>query len=260
MRSRIILVIGLALLCAPRAAHADEPEQSTGPSPLARTTPRADFLFHQPRGWINVNGGLLMPRTSGDLFSFFRDQLTIGKGDFEAREIGLEVGVAVSPRFDLVTGVEGGRTQVGSEYRDFVTAGRQSINQSTKLSRASVTFGGRYALLGHGRRLSRFAFAPRRVSPFVGAGVTVAHYHLVQAGDFVDYQDLRIFNHYYSSSGWGVGQYVQAGADIQIWRAVFLQMHGKYTWAKSPLANDFVGFDGIDLSGFRSSTGISVVF
>ena len=259
MQSRIILLIGLALICSAPGARAGD-DQAPAPPSIVRSPQTPDFLLREPRGWIGLNGGWLFPRTDGDLFRFFSDQLTIEKEAFRSKELGMEVGVAATRRLDIVGGVEGGRREIGSEYRDYVTPTRLPINQTTKLTRATMTIGARYAVLGHGRRLSRFAFVPRRVSPFVGAGVNVTHYKLQQLGQFVDFTDLGIFNHFYSSTGWGTGQYLQAGADVQIWRMVFLQWQGKYTWSRSDLGADFVGFDGMDLSGFRSGTGVSVVF
>jgi len=34
----------------------------------------------------------------------------------------------------------------------------------------------------------------------------------------------------------------------------------RYAWGHAKLSSDFVDFDGIDLSGFRTSTGITIVF
>jgi hypothetical protein len=39
-----------------------------------------------------------------------------------------------------------------------------------------------------------------------------------------------------------------------------VKVDARYGWAHADLDSDFVGFHGIDLAGFRESTGISVVF
>jgi hypothetical protein len=88
----------------------------------------------------------------------------------------------------------------------------------------------------------------------------MVHYDFRQSGEFVDFVDLSIFPHTFQSGGWSVGPHVDGGADLQIWRMLFLNVGVRYAWAHSTLSPDFVGFEGIDLSGLRSSTGITVVF
>ena len=47
---------------------------------------------------------------------------------------------------------------------------------------------------------------------------------------------------------------------VQIYRALFLNVGARYAWVHSGLDKTFVGFDGIDLTGFKGSTGVTVVF
>src|SRR5436190_1284267 len=93
-----------------------------------------------------------------------------------------------------------------------------------------------------------------------GADVIVGYYSFAQRGQFVDYADLSVFNDRFMSDGWSVGPYLQGGADVQVWKHLFVTFDGRYTWMHAGLDPDFVGFDGIDLAGFRGGTGISVVF
>ena len=248
---RIVVFCGLLLWSAGAAAQ-DRPPQAPARSP--------DFFLAPPRGWISVGGGLIVPRAGGELFRFVSDQLTVDRSDLRTPVFDLEAGIALAPNFALVTGFETGRQQVPSEYRHFVSAIAQPIEQTTKLEQLNVTVGLRYAPLGMGRRISRYAFIPRRIVPSIAAGVNLAHYQLTQSGQFVDYVDLSIFTDSFQSNGWAAGPYVRAGADVQVWRHVFLAVSGKYSWAHAGLDNDFVGFPGIDLAGFTGHTGFSVVF
>jgi len=54
-----------------------------------------------------------------------------------------------------------------------------------------------------------------------------------------------------------------AGADKnRTWPFPFepsISLEGKYVWGDDDLSRDLVGFDGIDLDGFRFSTGVSFV-
>jgi hypothetical protein len=118
----------------------------------------------------------------------------------------------------------------------------------------------RYSPLGRGRSISRYAFIPRRLVPYAGGGVTFAFYQFSQRGQFVDFSDLSIFTDRFASDGWTSGPYAHAGVDVQAWKRLFVTFDGRYTWLHSTLDSDFSGFDGIDLAGFRASTGISIVF
>ncbi len=260
MTPRILLLLGLMLLGAVPQSNADDDAQRPTSPPLTRSPNSPDFMLRAPRGWLSVGGSMVYPRADGDIFTFFNNHLTLAPSDFRSAAAVLEVGVTLAPHVDIVTGVEGGRRRVGSEYRDFVFANRDPIQQETRLTTANMTVGMRYLPLGRGRRLSQFVFVPRRVSPFVGAGLNVGHYRLSQSGQFVDVEDRSIFRSFLRSSGWGTGSYLQGGADLQIWRGLYLKVDGKYTWVRSSLTDDFVGFDGINLSGFRTTTGLSVMF
>jgi hypothetical protein len=41
---------------------------------------------------------------------------------------------------------------------------------------------------------------------------------------------------------------------------LFATIQGRYTQASAELSSDFIDFDPIDLSGFRMSAGINVIF
>ena len=81
-----------------------------------------------------------------------------------------------------------------------------------------------------------------------------------QVGDFVDFVDSSVFHDAFASNGWAPSAHVFGGTDIQLHRMIFLQVEGRYRWAKAELDADFLDFDPIDLSGFAMTTGISVLF
>jgi hypothetical protein len=85
-------------------------------------------------------------------------------------------------------------------------------------------------------------------------------YKFEQSGDFVDFVDLSVFADYFSSSGVTPSLHVFGGADVHLYRILFLTTEGRYVWANAKLGQDFVDFDPIDLAGFRLSTGISLMF
>jgi hypothetical protein len=228
--------------------------------PATRLPRSADFLFGAPRGSVSVRGSWLVPRAGGDLFEFVSEQLTLERSDFRARGFATDVAVAVTPRFDVVAGFDIAREETGSEYRRFVASNSQPIAQATRLQQTTVSGGVRYSLLGRGRSISRYAFIPRRIVPYAGAGATVGFYSFAQRGQFVDFTDLSIFTDRFVSDGWTVGPYVHGGADVQVWKRLSVTFDARYTWLHADLDSDFGGFDGIDLAGFRGGTGISILF
>jgi len=251
-----LIAIGVA---APALAD-DDPSSPAEPQNTPSLTGGPDFLFGRPRATISFNGTWVVPRAGGDLFTFVGNQLTINRSDFRRTGFTGAVGIRVTPQLDVVSDVEISARSIGSEYRQYVKADRSEITQTTKFNQAAVAVGARYFPIGRGQDISKYAFLPRRVVPYVGAGASFTHYTFSQVGEFVDYVDLSIFSHSFSSDGWAVGPHVDTGADVQIWRMFFVNVGARYGWGHAKLGADFVGFDGIDLSGFRSSTGITIVF
>ena len=239
-------VATLALLATPAAALAQAPAH--------------DFLLGQPIGWLAVRGSWLVPEANGELFTFVNDQLTIDKGDFRTAGITAEFGMAIRPRLDLVAGIESGRQTLNSEYRHFIDNAGLPITQTTSIVQTNITGGVRFDLLSPGRAISRYAFVPATITPYVGGGGGFFYYGLTQTGDFVDYATLRVFPDQFKSNGWSPSGHVLGGADIRWWRSLFVSIEGRYVWAHGDLDTDFIGFDGINLDGFRLSTGVSVFF
>jgi hypothetical protein len=147
-----------------------------------------------------------------------------------------------------------------SEYRDFVDNNLLPIQQTTSLNTTQIMGGIRYALLPRGREVSRLAWVPSKVVPYVGAGAGAILYEFRQNGDFVDFADNSIFYEAFHSQGWSPAAHVFGGVDVQIYRSLYATIQGRYTKAAGELDADFIDFDPIDLSGFRMSAGINVLF
>ena len=222
--------------------------------------PAQDFLLGRPIGWVALRGSWLVPAANGDLFNFVNEQLTIDKGDFRTAGISAEFGMAIRPRLDVVAGVDSGRQTLQSEYRHYIDNAGLPITQTTSIVQTNITGGVRFDLLSPGRAISRYAFVPSTITPYVGGGGGFFYYGLTQTGDFVDYATLRVFPDQFKSNGWGPSAHVLGGADIRWWKSLFVSIEGRYVWAHGDLDDDFIGFDGINLDGFRLSTGVSVFF
>jgi hypothetical protein len=230
---------------------------SAQPDPQGRS---ADFLFGRPKASIAVRGGWVFASAGSDLFDFVTDQLTIDKADFNVPAFATDVAIAITPRLDAQIGFEMSRMDTPSEYRDLVDNLFLPIEQQTALKTMHLGGGVRYALTPKGHEVSRLAWVPRRIIPFVGAGGGMVFYHFRQTGDFVDYVDMSVFTDTFRAKGWAPTAHAFGGVDIQLYRGLYSTFEGRYTKAAGKLGSDFIDFDPIDLSGFRMSAGINLVF
>lgn len=256
-RHIVRLVLGAALAAAaawPTSAHAQAARDA------APVESAADFLFGAPHAWIGVRGSYLLPRAGGELFTFVRDQLTLDNADFRAAGLSGDLGIVLPHGFDVVVGADVNRRTAPSEYRHFIASNGQPIAQTTRVRQTGVRAGLRWSPFSRGQRISRLAFIPRRVVPYADAGIATTFYSFSQVGQFVDPGSFAVFNDHFGSDGWATGPYAGGGLDLQLYRVLYLTVHARYTWLHGTLGSDFSGFDGIDLSGLRTSTGFTVVF
>ena len=242
------LLVAVSCWPASAAAQSQEPNRS------------ADFLFGRPSGSIAIRGSWNMAGAGSDLFDFVTEQLTIDKSDFNGPGIGGDFALSLTQRLDSEFGVFFARSSQPSEYRDFVDNDFLPITQSTSLKTIQLMASVRYALRPRGRDLSRFAWVPAKVVPYVGAGGGAIYYEFRQSGDFVDFQDLSVFRDVFRSNGWAPSVHAFGGVDVRLYRALYASVEGRYTKASAKLGTDFIDFDPIDLSGFRLSAGINLMF
>jgi hypothetical protein len=261
LRWILSMIAGLVTLISvqtPTLAAENDEQRDAGIA--APSAPRRDFYFAPPIGTIGLRGTWVFARAGSDLFDFVEDQLTVEKHDFSGPAVAMDLGIALKPRLDVVVGLQINRSSARSEYRDFVDDNRLPIEQTTRLKAVDLSGSIRYALLPRGYEVSRLAWVPRRVVPYVGAGVGAMWYEFEQSGDFVDFVDLQVFNDNFRSAGWAPSAHGFGGLDVRFHRRLFLTVEGRYVWANATLGDDFVDFDPIDLAGFRIATGVNFVF
>ena len=249
------------LLCAPGVSLARQPDDQSGQTARA-TQPISspDFFLGRPRASLGMRGNWFLPRASSDIFDFVTEHLTLERSSFNTPTFGAELGINISNRLDVVAGFDFGKSSTPSEYRAFVDNNRLPIEQRTEMKQFSAFGTLRYALLPKGRSISRLAWIPRTMIPYVGAGGGLMNYTFFQTGDFVDFQTSRVFNDVFRSSGWGPSAHIVGGLDVQVYRHIFMSFEGKYLWSSAELDQKFVDFAPIDLSGARFGAGIHLVF
>ena len=209
---------------------------------------------------IGVRGNWFMASAGSDIFDFVTDQLTLEKSNFNTGSLGVEFGLNLTPRVDLVAGMDLNRTNTPSEYRRFIDNRGLPIEQTTQLNQYNFTGSLKFALLPKGRNVSRLAWIPRTVVPYVGAGGGIGQYTFEQIGDFVDFQDNRVFSDVFESEGWAPIAHVFGGTDVQVFSKMLVSVEGRYSWSKADLEQDFIDFDPIDLGGFKIGVGVHLIF
>lgn len=244
----VVLLGALVLMAAPAAAQPAVP------------LPSPDFLFGTPKASAGVRGGWAFMRTRSDWYDFVTDTLTIERRDFNRPAIGADIGVALSRRLEVLGSVDFTRGTTLSQYRDFVDNLRLPIEQTTELTQANFSGGVKLYLLERGHEVSRLAWVPRAIVPYVGAGAGVLWYEMRQYGDFVDFVDSSVFGDAFISKGVAPSAHVFGGVDFKVWKRLYLTMDARYLWAAGDLGEDWVDFEPIDLTGARVSGGINVIF
>ncbi len=210
-----------------------------------------DFLLQRPSATVSLFGGWASTAEGGDTFEFVREHMTLEQGDFASPMVLAEVAWRVSELLDLSVGIEHSARTRASELRDWVTMDDQPIPQSSRFSRTRFQGSAKVYLLPRGRSVSRYAWVPNRVAPYLGGGVGWTQYSFTQTGDFVDFETLDIFEAQIDSEGGGVTPHAVAGLQLSLTPRILLKGEYRYVWGEGTASiSDFsADFGGIDLSG-----------
>lgn len=230
------------------------------PAPSAAQGGGDGFLFRTPKVQLGLRLGFSGAQAGSDIFDFSTEELTLDRGDFSGGLVGADIAFRASERLDLVLSFANASSSTRSEFRDWVGEDDLPIEQETTFTRRPFTLSGRYFFKDRGRSVSRFAWIPNSVTPYVVAGTGVMWYEFSQDGDFVDFDDLGIFTTRFTSDGWGIMGLGGAGVELSLSPRAVLNFEGRYEFSSGELSQDFVGFEDIDLSGFQLSVGLGVRF
>jgi opacity protein-like surface antigen len=244
-----------AAVAAPAPGDPAEP-----PPPQTQRSSGPGFAFGAPKGYFVIKAGWLLPRAESDIYTFNAEQLTLGLDSYNAPMFGMDIGVVVNDRVDVVFGFEFSSTAPASEFRDFVDEFDAPIVQQTRLRQAPLTAGVRVNLVSRGRGVGNYAWVPATVVPYVGGGGGFTWWRYEQFGDFVDFFDLTIFTDHFLTQGWAPSAHVLGGLDLAVSPRFVVNFEGRYSWASGQLAPAFTGFEPIDLAGFRVTVGAAFRF
>jgi hypothetical protein len=229
------------------------------PSPSAAQGSGEGFLFEQPVFQVGIRGGYNLSAAGGGVLDHARDQLTLGKRDFDGSAWGLELAARVRERMDVSLDVRFTKSQRDSEMRDWVDLDDLPIEQTTSFTRVPISLNAKFYLADRGRGISEFVWIPEKWAPFVGAGGGFTWYEFGQKGDFVDVSTLDILYFALKSSGWAPSGHVFAGVDISMSPRLFWTLEGRYGFGGADTSAAFA-FDQIDVSGLQATIGLSARF
>ncbi len=231
------------------------------PSALeAQSERQRGYLFREPPITLTLSGGLALPTTTGDLWAFNFDELTMSQRDLAAFDQSVEMAFRVNERVDIVVGYGLSDSRAQTEMRDWVDENEQPINQRTRFIRRPFSAGLRYALRPKGTMVGSYAWVPNAVVPYVGVGAGRMSYRFTQQGDFVDSETLEIFSDNYSATGKAGFVVASGGAVWTLIPSVALTTELKYLHASADGRPSFEGFDKLDLSGVSTSVGFTLRF
>ena len=261
----------LILLAAPAyAAQQDQSASSQQPTVSIPSNP--DFLLGRPHASIAVRGNWLMASAGSDIYDFVSEFLTIDKSDFNTASFAADLAIYVKPQLDVVVGFDAANKEIASQYRGYSETVSGStvtipIQQRTELQQMNFSGSARFGLVSRGREIGRLAYIPRTFVPYVGAGGGVTKYSFKQMGDFVDFATenpalgtFSIFSDTFVSDGWAPSAHVFGGTDILVFKRLYFNVEGRYSWVKAELGQDFIDFQPMDLGGFRFGAGINFLF
>jgi hypothetical protein len=215
-----------------------------------------DFLFRRPVVTFSVRGGMFMNRGSSEIHDLAVRDLTLERSDFRGGSGGLELGFWTGDRLEIVLGGDWSEVSLASESRNWVEEDGRPIQQMTRLRNGpSLTAGIKGYLAPRGDAISRFAWTPRKMNAFVGAGFGWTGYEFEQWGDFVDEQQELIFAADIASSGGAFTTYATGGLEYSLTNRISAIGEARYSWARSALGSQF-DFMELDLSGLRLMAGL----
>jgi hypothetical protein len=217
------------------------------------------FLFGAPKLTISVRGGFAHAMAGSDIFSFSREQFTLGRSDFSSPTVEGELGIALRPRLQLTVGTAYMGAERRSEYRELEGTDDLPIEQTTAFVRVPVAAGLKAYLVEPGETLGSFAWVPARYAPYVGAGAGAMWYRFRQYGDFVNMSTFVVSGDDIESNGWTRMAHGFAGVDYSLSPRLAMTAEARYHWAETPLDEfSFEGFEPIDLSGVSATIGIQL--
>lgn len=218
------------------------------------------YLFREPPVTLTLSGGLALPSSSGDLWAFQFNELTLSRRDLAAFEQSVEMAFRINERVDLVVGYGLSDSRTRTELREWVDENELPIHQRTRFVRRPLSAALRYALRPRGTMVGSYAWVPNGFVPYLGVGAGRMAYRFTQQGDFVDSETLEIFSDTYSATGKAGFVVASSGVVWTLIPRVAVTTEVKYLHASASGRPSFEDFTRLDLSGVSTSVGFTLRF
>jgi hypothetical protein len=198
-------------------------------------------------GAFRLHVGYFTPNGESEYWDDKDLQFTGDAEDLENLVIGGDYLMHLGPRMSLLFSGDYYQGDTTQSYLDFVDNFGDRIRHDTTLEIASLSAGFVFHLTNPGTP----------IRPYLGVGGGIYFWTLTEEGDFVDLDNLEIFNARLESDGNVLGYYGLAGVEVPLGRTVSLFGEGRWREVEDELSGDFEGFGDIDLSGRQLLIGIS---
>jgi hypothetical protein len=196
---------------------------------------------------VNIQLGLFVPRSeggriAGDVLNKNEDYLLFTVGDFKGFTGGIEWLVPAGSHLEAGIGVGFYQREVPTLYWDWTNDDGSEIEQRLKLRTVPISATLKYLPLG----------TRRGFQPYVGIGVAMYLWQYRESGDFIDFNDLSVFNATYSGSGTSFGPLATFGVRGRVSAHVDIGAEVRCQWGHGNLStSDFLN-DRIDLGGINA--------
>jgi hypothetical protein len=218
------------------------------------------YLFSEPKVTIEFESGYAFQRAQSQLFDYAIEDFTIDRRDFDSPYIGGEIAVRLSERWDIALALGFQKSSIDSEYREFIGTDDLPILQTTEFRQIPAVASLKFYPLDRGRSLGRFAWVPRTLSPFVGAGFGIVSYRFEQSGEFIDFETDDIYVDSFITNRQGPLARAAAGVNVTLGKQFLFTAEGRYSWASADVGGGFQSFDRIDLDGLQLVGGLAIRF
>ena len=200
---------------------------------------------------LELRVGGFLPKLDSILFADSMTLYTVQKDDFNGWFGGAEFTTNLHPNVELGLAVEGYAREIPTVYRDYVRPNGHEIQQTLRFQTIPVSAIVRFMPSG------RY----RKVTPYVGGGMTASFYEYEEWGDFIDFQakGQPVYFDSFKSEGTTFGPMVNAGIRYRLNSDLQITADYRHFWGKETMDGDFRPNE-IDVSGDAITIGFRLIF
>ncbi len=200
---------------------------------------------------LELRVGGFLPKLDSILFADSMTLYTVRKDDFNGWFGGAEFTANVHPNIELGLAVEGYAREIPTVYRDYVRPSGKEIQQTLRFQTIPVSAIVRFVPSG------RY----RKVTPYVGGGMTASFYEYEEWGDFIDFRakGQPVYFDSFKSEGTAFGPMVNAGIRYRLNSDLQITADYRHFWGKENVDGDFRPNE-IDVSGDAITIGFRLIF